>query len=105
MKDDKSIIKYEKNIFERIIDFFKSLFNRKENNIVREDIVEENKEVKIVNSMDQYKVNIDENKVVNETRMNELMQKYLDGTLDEDEMTLQEAFVLQEMVNKIMANY
>jgi hypothetical protein len=104
MKDDKSIIKYEKNIFERIIDFFKSLFNRKENNIVREDIVEENKEVKIVNSMDQYKVNIDENKVVNETRMNELMQKYLDGTLDEDEMTLQEAFVLQEMVNKIMAN-
>ena len=104
MKDDKSIIKYEKNIFGRIIDFFKSLFNRKENNIVREDIVEENKEVKIVNSMDQYKVNIDENKVVNETRMNELMQKYLDGTLDEDEMTLQEAFVLQEMVNKIMAN-
>lgn len=104
MKDDKSIIKYEKNIFERIIDFFKSLFNRKENNIVREDIVEENKEVKIVNSMDQYKVNIDENKVVNETRMNELMQKYLDGTLNEDEMTLQEAFVLQEMVNKIMAN-
>lgn len=104
MKDDKSIIKYEKNIFERIIDFFKSLFNRKENNIVREEIVEENKEVKIVNSMDQYKVNIDENKVVNETRMNELMQKYLDGTLDEDEMTLQEAFVLQEMVNKIMAN-
>lgn len=104
MKDDKSIIKYEKNIFERIIDFFKSLFNRTENNIVREDIVEENKEVKIVNSMDQYKVNIDENKVVNETRMNELMQKYLDGTLDEDEMTLQEAFVLQEMVNKIMAN-
>lgn len=104
MKDDKSIIKYEKNIFERIIDFFKSLFNRKENNIVREEIVEENKEVKIVNLMDQYKVNIDENKVVNETRMNELMQKYLDGTLDEDEMTLQEAFVLQEMVNKIMAN-
>lgn len=104
MKDDKSIIKYERNIFERIIDFVKSLFNKKENNIVHEEAGEENKEVKIVNSMDQYKINIDENKVVNETRMNELMQKYLDGTLNEDEMTLQEAFVLQEMVNKIVAN-
>lgn len=104
MKDDKSIIKYERNIFERIIDFVKSLFNKKENSIVHEETREENKEIKIVNSMDQYKINIDENKVVNETRMNELMQKYLDGTLNEDEMTLQEAFVLQEMVNKIVAN-
>lgn len=102
MKDDKSIIKYEKNIFVKLIDFIKSLFNKKE---VIDTVIEENEDnVKIVNTIDQYRVNINENKVVNEMRMNELMKKYLDGTLNEDEMTLQEAFMLQEMVNKVVAN-
>lgn len=102
MKDDKSIIKYEKNIFVKLIDFIKSLFNKKE---VIDTVIEENEDnVKIVNTIDQYRVNINENKAVNEMRMNELMKKYLDGTLNEDEMTLQEAFMLQEMVNKVVAN-
>lgn len=103
MKEEKNLIKYEGNIFNRIINFFRGLFSKKKEEVQPVE-AEVQPEVKINNELDKYVVNTDSTGVAQELRMKTIFQKYLDGTLDENDLTLQEAFKLQDMINKIVTN-
>lgn len=94
---EKNLIeKNEKSIFGKIKNFFKKLFNRKENTVVNENVEESSTSVKENNEFKEYiKMTEDE-----ETKLLELQARYRKGEIGQNDLTEEQIDALCDLYDK-----
>lgn len=94
---EKNLIeKNEKSIFGRIKNFFKKLFNKKENAVVNETVEESSASVKENNEFKEYiKMTEDE-----ETKLLELQARYRRGEIGQNDLTEEQIDALCDLYDK-----
>lgn len=94
---EKNLIeKNEKSIFGRIKNFFKKLFNKKENSVVTETVEESSTSVKENNEFKEYiKMTEDE-----ETKLLDLQARYRRGEIGQNDLTEEQIDALCNLYDK-----
>lgn len=94
---EKNLIeKNEKSIFGRIKNFFKKLFNKKENSVENETVEESSASVKENNEFKEYiKMTEDE-----ETKLLELQARYRRGEIGQNDLTEEQIDALCDLYDK-----